>query len=268
MNNRTLGTLPISVGTSIAIEGLANAPMHRYQSFLINIRTIVRNAREAFDELPNEDDLFEAAKEDMIQIATAIAGMKLKTILDMKFYYPTYNSLPRLFPMAKLKPTDPSKMLLPREQNLKIRTILDNKVYRKLLSEFNKLIVQIDSYLPQFGGDGLIITHHPVDLVLTESYHRLHLLESHTGTIKNYTMLTTKLTGGDTMPNMPLNKLTIQIFGDKAVNFLSQNQGVKKEIKELANSVPWSSASTHSFVAMSIRKLKASPEKDILIKMI
>lgn len=269
MNNRTLGTAPLSVGTALAIEALQNTPMHSYQTFLINIRTVVRNAREAFDELPNEDDLYEATKADILGIASFIAGLNLKTILDLKFYYPSYSSLPRLFPEAKLKETDPGKMTGPREQNHRARTILDNAVIKRILKEFDKLIFQVDCSVPQFGGNGLIITHHPVDLVTTESYHRLHLLESHTGSIKNYTSFNTKLTGGNEMPNMPMNKLTIQIFGDKAVNFLSQTMSVKNEIRALANSVPWSSASTHSFVAMSIRKLPSeNPARSILLKMI
>lgn len=269
MNNRVLGTVPISVGTALAIEALQNAPMQRYQTFLINVRTVIRNAREAYEELPTENDLYEATKQDILGIAQALAGMNLKTILDLKFYYPSYSSLPRLFPLAKLKETDPNKMNGPREQKNKERTLLDNAVAKKILNEFDKLISRVDSSIPQFGGDGLIITHHPVDLVTTESYHRLHLLESHTGTIKNYTSFNTKLTGGSEMPNMPMNKLTIQIFGDKAVNFLSQTIGIKNEIKQLADSVPWSSASTHSFVSMSIRKLpSSSPERPILLKMI
>lgn len=269
MNNRTLGTLPISVGTSMAVEALQNAPMQRFQTFLINIRTLVRNAREAFEELPKEDDLFEAVKTDIVEIANAITALNLKTLLDLKFYLPSYSALPRMFPLAKLKETDPKKMTGPRDENRRLRTILDNAVQDRILKEFGKLVMQVDSSIPQFAGNGLIITHHPVDLVTTESYHRLHLLESHTGTIKNYVLFNTKLTGGKDLPNMPLNKLTIQIFGDNAVNFLSQSSPVKNEIKQLAQSVPWSSASTPSFIASSIRRLpSSSPERPILLKMI
>lgn len=269
MNNRTLGTLPISVGTAVPIEGLQNVPMHRFQTFLINIRTLVRNAREAFEELPKENDLFEAVKSDMVEIANAITALQLRTLLDLKFYLPTYSSLPRMFPSAKLKEMDPKKMTGPRDENRRIRTILDNAVQDRILKEFGKLVSQVDSSIPQFAGNGLIITHHPVDLVTTESYHRLHLLESHTGTIKTYALFNTKLTGGKDLPNMPLNKLTIQIFGDNAVNFLSHSLSVKNEIKSLAESVPWSSASTPSFVASSIRRLPSTcPERPILLKMI
>lgn len=266
---RTLGTVPISVGTALAVEALQNAPMHRFQTFLINIRTLVRNAREAYEETPKEDILFDAVKEDMMGIADFITSLKLKTILDLKFYYPSYQALPRMFPMAKLKEMDPTKLLGPKEQNRREQIVLDNTVIKRILKEFEKFIAQVDSSVPQFGGDGLIITHHPVDLVTTESYTRLHLLESHTGTIKNFPLFSTKLTGASEMPNMPLNKLTIQVFGDRATNFYAQSSAVKNEVKQLANSVPWSTGSSASFVRSSIQKLSGTnPAKPILLKMI
>lgn len=269
MVNRTLGTVPISVGTAMAIEALQSAPMHRYQTLLVNLRTVVRNAREAFEELPSETELFNAAKDDVVGIANYIAELKLKTLLDIKFYYPSYQALPRLFPLAKLKEQDPSKLVNPKEENRKKKIILDNNVLKRLIKEFDKFVSQVDSSIPQFSGDGLIITHHPVDLVTTESYHRLHLLESHTGSIKGYVQFYTKLTGGKELTNIPLNKLTIQIFGDNAVNFMSQSISVKNEIKALAKTVPWSTASTPSFIASTIRRMPSSaPERDILLKMI
>lgn len=266
---RTLGTVPISVGTAVAIEALQNTPMHRYQTFLMNIRTLVRNAREAYEELPSEKELTRAVKEDILGIVEFIAALKLRTVLDLKIYYPSYNSLERTFPLATLKEMDPDKLLKPAEQKRKTAIQLDNKVIEATLDEFDKFITRVDCILPQFGGEGLIITHHPVDLVTTESYTRLHLLESHTGTIKGYASFNTKLTGGKELTNMPLNKLTIQIFGDNAVNFYSQSSAVKNEVKALASSVPWSSASTVGFVASSIRKLPGNnPAKPILLKMI
>ena len=243
--------------------------MHKFQTLLMNIRTLVRNAREAYEELPKEKELFDAVKDDITGIANFIVSLNLKTLLDLKFYYPSYNSLPRTFPLAKLKEMDPKKLIKPNEQKRRIEIELDNSVIKSILNEFKNFIVQVDTIVPQFSGDGLIITHHPVDLVTTESYHRLHLLESHTGAIKNYTLFNTKLTNGKEMPNIPLNKLTIQIFGDNATNFFSQSQSVKKEVKALADSVPWSSGSTPSFVANSIRRMpSSSPDRAILLKMI
>lgn len=50
MNERTKGTIPVSVGTALAFEVLPGADMKRYSSLLINLRTIVRNARQAYDQ--------------------------------------------------------------------------------------------------------------------------------------------------------------------------------------------------------------------------
>lgn len=260
---RVRGTVPISVGTALALEALPNAPMHRYHTFLINLRVIVRNARQAYDQYtPTTSELFQACKEDIVGLAEFIAAMKLKTDLDIKFYYPSYKGLPRLFPMAKLKGMG--------KEGTKERefAVLDQSVIDKLLPEFGKNINHVDSVVPQFAGQALILTAHPVDLVTTDSYARLNLLESHTGAIKNYTLFYTKLTGSDKITNIPMNKLTIQIFGDNSMSFYSQSIAVKNEIRQLADAAHWSTASTPQMVARSIRSLNNSPEKDILLKMI
>lgn len=261
---RTRGTAPISVGTALAIEALTKAPMYRFHSFLINLRTIVRNARQAYDQyIPKHAELFQACKEDIVGMMEFISEMKLRSELDIKLYYPSYKRLPQLFPLAKLKN-------VAKEGTEKQKSIaqLDQGVIDKLLDEFGQSIARVDSVVPVFAGQALILTSHPVDLVTTDSYARLNLLESHTGTIKNYTLFYTKLTGSDKLTNIPMSKLTIQIFGDNSINFYSQPIGVKNELKQLADAAHWSTASTPGMVARSIRSLAPSPEKDILLKMI
>lgn len=262
--SRNLGTIPISVGTALALEVLPGNPMHKYHALMFNLRTVIRNARQAYDDVvPSSAELFEAVKEDIIGIAEFIVSMKLRTTLDLKFYYPSYKSLPKIFPLAKLKDVKVKGTELQKEI-LK----LDEDVADKIVKHFGERISKVDSIIPRFPGDALIMTHHPVDLVTSESYTRLHLLESHTGNIKGYSLFYTKLTGSDKLLNIPMNKITIQIFGDNSTNFYSFNQGVKNEIKQLADVARWSTASTPSFVARSIRSLKPSPEKEILLKMI
>lgn len=264
MIERAKGTLPISVGTALAIEVLPGTKMYKYHALLINLRTVIRNARQAYegDVLPTSKELFTACKEDIVGIAEAIVAMKIRTVLELKFYYPSYRSLARLFPHAKLvdvqkNGTDKQKAIYK----------LEKEVADLLLKEFGKAITEVDSKVPQFSGDALIITHHPVDLVTTESYSRLYLLESHTGNIKNYTLTYSKLTGSDKFNNIPLNSTTIQVFGDKSANFYSQSLGLKNTLKQLADAAHWSTASTPSMIARSIRSLENSPEKDILIQM-
>lgn len=261
---RNKSSIPISVGTGLALEILPGVKMYKYHTLLINVRTIIRNARQAFDgdTLPSESDLYEAVKEDIVQTAEFIVAMKLKTTLELKFYYPSYRGLPKEFPMAKIKEPLETKGKQLEEAEL------DNKVGKKITSEFGNLIINVDSRIPHFNGQALIMTHHPVDLVTTDSYTRLELLESHTGKIKNYTLFYSKLTGSKDLTNIPMNKLTIQLFGDNSTNFYANSYGLKNTIKQLAESARWSTASTPSLVARSIRSLPDSPEKEILLKMI
>lgn len=264
MVERTKGTIPISIGTALAIEVLPNTKMFKYSAILFNLRTIIRNALQAYDKyVPTEKELLQACKEDIVGIAEAIVALKLRTVLELKIYYPTYKSLPRLFPMALLK--NPLKD--GKDEQKKLAQLQVN-VAEGLMKEFGKAISDVDCTIPEFAGDALIMTNHPVDLALAKSFVRLNLLESHTGTIKNYTLFYTKLTGSDKFSNIPFNKLTIQVFGDKSTNFYTMGIGIKNEIKRLADTARWSTASTPSMVTRSIRSLDNSPEKEILLKMI
>lgn len=265
MMDRSFGTLNISVGTSIAIETLSSLPLLKYTSFLINIRTLIRNAIGSFDKDAKLTDeiVFNAVRSDMLEIASAIASLKLKTELKLIFYSPSYNSLKSMFPLASLK--DDSKGTAKQQANYK----LTKSVMDKIKSEFKDLIEYNNVLLPEFTGEALIITHHPVDLATSPAYTRLTLLESHTGTIKRFPDFYTKLTGYKTMANIPLNKITIQIFGDNSVDFYSHSKlSVKNALKALADETKWTSASTPSFVYRTIRGLSDGPDKETLLKMI
>lgn len=260
---RKLSSLPISVGTGLAIESLVQTPLAKYSSFLINVKTLIRNAAEAYEDgyQPTVTEVLDAVSEDMSGIAEALAALKLTTHLDLIYYYPSYVGLRSMFPLADLK--------VPKSDKQKAERKLADSVGEKLLNKFEKVITKNNVFLPEFKGEAIIITNHPVDLAVSKSYTRLHLLESHTGMLKSFHDFYTKLTGGSKLGNIPLNKLTIQIFGDDATDFYAiRSLKVKNEIKRLADEAHWSSASTPSFVYSSVRSLKNSPDKAILLKMI
>lgn len=260
---RTLSSLPISVGTGMAIETLVRTPLTKYSSFLINVTTLIRNAIEAFekDAQITVDDVFEATEEDMRGIAEAFAVTVGSHHITLIYYYPSYSGLSSMFPLANLK--EPKTDLQIKEKKL------IDKVGEKIKDKYAKIITKNNVTIPDFKGEAIIITHHPVDLATSKSYTRLHLLESHTGTLKSHESFGTKLTGGKELFNMPLNKLTIQIFGDNAVDFYAvKSFKVKNEIKRLADEANWSTGTTPSFVIATVKSLPPSPDKDILLKMI
>lgn len=245
----------------MAVEALAQTPMADYSSLLINVRTLIRNAIEAFENTPTVDEVTEAVEEDMKGIAEVLTTMKTGHHISMIYYYPSYKGLAMMFPLANIK--------VPKTDLQKAESKLTEAVGSKIKNKYSKVITENNVKIPEHKGNGIIITHHPVDLATSKSYTRLHLLESYTGMLKSHQSFSTKLTDGKALSNIPLNKLTIQIFGDNAINFYAiKSHKVKAEVRRLADEAGWSTASTPSFVQSTISSLKNSPDKDILLKMI
>lgn len=245
---RTLGALNMSVGTSLAFEGGVLDKLYSFSTLLVNLRTLIRNAREAYEaddpDGKNAEVITSAVTEDIKTMLTALTEHQSVKPINFVLYYPSYKDLGSLFSHAKL--------WVPESDIQKEKAKIDEKVYFALKGKLGKSLLLTDSRLTDFMGEALILTHHPVDLVLTKSYQRLKLLESHTGAIKGFTQWYTKLTGGDKLFNMPLNKLTIQIFGDKSTNFKSGSLKEKNLIKELAEKGRWTSATTIDRVRQTI----------------
>lgn len=265
--DRTFSSLPISVGTGLAVESLVQLPLARYQSVLFNVRTLFRNALSAYEvkeTYPTLEELTLAVEEDMRGVAEALTALVADKI-HLIFYQPTYKGLPAMFPLAKLKLIDDKKST---ETQRKVEA-LRKAVTKTLTAKFDKIIQINDVMLPRFEGNGLVLSHHPVDFATSVAYSRLSLLESHTGIVKRFPELHSKLTNGSELTNIPLNKLTIQVFGDRAVNFYSLPTGVKNEIKALAAESNWTSASTVSYCERTIRNLpNSNPAKPFLLKLI
>ncbi|UVD32265.1 hypothetical protein [Vibrio phage phiKT1028] len=258
---RELGELGMSVGTSLAFESdEAKHAIPETDTFLINLRTLIRNTHGAYpkdDPLINDIDSLKAALiEDIKLIATTISEIAPRSTINVEIYYPSYNSLGRKFPHATLwKPkTDKQKEL---------HQLYDD-IAEEFIKEYPTLVTKTDCGMPEFKGRGLVITHHVVDLVLTEGWSRLRLLESQTGAVKPYLMWYTKLTGSNN-ESIPLNRMTIQVFGDKSTNFLGQSLAIKKLVKDLASKANWTSATTPQRCRSSINTYMSGVDRDGLM---
>ena len=253
---RNVGALGMSVGTSLAFEGEGGLAVPSSDNLLLNLRTIIRNAHQAYDDIEegyNETNVYDAVVEDLIKIGNWLNEVRGNKPIAMTVYYPSYQSLNKKFRYAGLwEPTS--------EKQQRYARFVD-RISSKLLKEYPKLILSLDCSFPEFSGKGIVITHHPVDLTFTSGTTRLYLLESHTGTLKPYTQWYTKLTGGDDLYYMPFNHLTIQVFGDKSTNFKSSSQGIKKLVKDLAITAKWTSATSYDRVRSSINGLSMSTDK-------
>lgn len=255
---RSTGSLGMSIGTSLAFEGDAASIIRSSDTVLFNLLTLIRNAYDAYEnkeekEAVTKDQLVEDVVNDLKILSKWMEQARATKPLKMVVYYPTYTTIKFRFPKAELKEA--------KTATQKHYATLSESVAKKVYDQYEKLLVKTDMGMPQFAGRGIVLTHHVVDLVMTESIARLNLLESYTGKVKPFTQWYTKLTGGKELFYMPFNRLTIQVFGDKATDFLSSSQGIKNLVKKLAQDFGWTSATSMSRVRSNIASLPHGVDK-------
>lgn len=249
---RSTGALGMSIGTSLAFEGDAASTIRSMDSVLLNLMTMIRNAHDAYESTEEKealtvDQLVQDVTSDLKILAGWMEQARKTKPISMVVYYPTYFSLGFRFPKADLKK--------PKGVKQERYAALSEAVAKKVYDKYDKLVVKTDVGMPEYKGRGIVLTHHVVDLVMVEAVARLTLLESYTGKMKPYTQWYTKLTGGDELFNMPFNRLTIQIFGDRSTNFSSSSRGIKELVKRLAVEFRWTSATTLGRMRSNINSL-------------
>jgi len=263
---RALGALGMSVGTSLALE-LGGDAIRSADTLLFNLRTLIRNAHAAYekdDEGANDAKvLAKDVEEDLLKLGHYLEQLRKGKPIQMVVYYPSYRGL-----KSKYKHADLTDFLDNGTEKQKKFARLTKDVAEALISKHKKILVETDVGMPDFKGNGIVMTHHVVDLAEAQGYGRLFLLESYTGVLKPFTAWYTKLTGGEELHYMPFNRLTIQIFGDRSTNFKSSTKAIKDLVKKIALDNNWTSATSMSRVRNSINNLDNPVDKAGLLMMI
>lgn len=239
--DRVFGHYPISIATSLAIEGLLHSGefasdntktvYDKYQKLLVNVRTLFRNVFYAFEEQRDKltpEVMVTCIMEDILGITRALKEPAPHLVVEP--YICTFTTVNRKFPEAKFKnPTTPGQHFY---------NALEHDTY-KLLDEQTTL-VKFDVEL-KGSDDTLILTNMAIDLLSRDKFPKLALLESHTGKIKLHSEWYTKL--NDKPEKIPFCKATLQLFGDGST-FSPQDLKVRKVLLKIADKYNWNQGTT------------------------
>jgi hypothetical protein len=263
---RATGELPLSIGTSMAIEALKEPAVYeKYDTLWINIRTLWRNIYDAIERedrermikppSPTHADahyrqickaMADTMKEELTQIRSFLDG-KMKGV---RVYYLGYKDLAKKYPLAILRvPTTPLQQ--------QYADLMERTLDYVLMEDADTLIEQDKgSELRGEQTRSLIITHCPVDLLSRTKFNQLRLLESHTGAIKSKSQWSTKLTDGKEMKIVPFNYFTIQVFGDGGVHFNRWAVKARRELLEVAHAAKWTPVTTMEKIKYNLKGMK------------
>lgn len=262
--NRVKGELvPISISTALAIESFVgqnpdsptdDPQCNKTDVLLINVRTLTRNLQGCVDpevknDLPN-NEVLEAIQNEMSVIDGTIEEFT-KGSVKVIYYIPSYGS----YYTGKLKEGILKELKTPNQifQNSLELAVCDG--LKKNKETLTSNIIETNSNLPKMDVRATLITHYPVDLLARYNFTELHLLESHTGAIKNPSMWNTKLQNGRDIPNIPFDRATLQVFGD-GVMYRPMNMKIRKAFLEMAEKHHWSAATTEALVKHSAKSAK------------
>ena len=262
--DRTLGFYSISIGTSLAFEkisytgehdnlaagGFGPPPIVSIGNLMVNLRTLIRKAIEAYPSgalgTLTTDQIIETVEYDWNGVKEIVAKESPQMTLSM--YVCTYRGLDSKFPTAKFRQRDSDKQAL--------QVALENGVIEHFLTMRAEEIKEFDWRL-NGSEETTLLTHYPLDLTSYYQFPDLKLLESHTGAIKTRKDWPSKLNKKKEVVCIPFNITTLQIFGDSHM-FAPQDLKIRNLLIKIGEKRGWNSLTPYSKMREDI-KLEYEP---------
>ena len=275
LSTRRLGQFPLSIATSVAFESLLNMeppadappwvrrpsgsiePIKRMGELWINLRTMLRNIDSAIDsETINEAsplDYYRVLVSEITAIYAIVNDIPVEQRPVLRFFTKSYENLSKIWPQALFRDVTAPK--------LKVYAVMENNVMSYFAEDIKKgiftpeQIVIADSYLSP-GIRPSLLSHFPVDLVLTKGNKFEALVESHTGAIKRKEEWHTKLRDGNKYPRIPFDRAMVQIFGDKENMLSPQTIQIRKRLGAISEKYHWNPTTTRDRVIFCVEQEK------------
>lgn len=269
---RTKGKLPLSIATSLAIEGLfgmiddkpdIKPQWEGFTHLLVNARTLFRNVIGSFSkevlETLNPGDFSEIIIEEMSIIRSAVSVYS-KNRIETLFYVCSYNSLTNFYPFAYFKE---AKTAIQTHTAAVENSTIDNIF--KTLGDQNSFIKRYDVNITPEVTNTLVITHFPFDLLQIKKAKDIALLESHTGVVKKRYQWNTKLKNAGSLPPMPFDIMTVQLFGDSGNLFNPYPKPIRDKVIGIAKQYEWHQQTTRARIMQTIQ-LAHDPNLVLMIR--
>lgn len=284
IDERDKGQFPISIGTSLAIEGalgiqpadspdagkanavkLSDIPYTKYDEIWFNVRTLFRNAMGAIkkeDEIRMSPDNYATLIEEEIRIIRAALQQNTGTKLMPVFYVCDYNSLNKRYRHATFK-----EVKTDRQKHYASMENLTLGILFKKMEENQLFIYHFDTDVKGHGRAAMFVTHYPIDLLSADNFKEIALVESHTGVVKTKELWYTKLKDGKNLTRIPFDKMTIQMFGDSGGLIAPQPLEFRNKLLEIAEHYKWTPVTTEERIRLTVKLSRAPTLEGAIMKM-
>lgn len=260
---RETGVLPISVGTSMAIEGLRVEGLPPFDYLWINLRTLYRNLLACVETwVRDATDPYTVANimmEEMEHVRDAVMALTGGRI-QVQWYLSAPETLAKVLPDAIIR--------APKTDLQKHMAALSDKAMDTVIKNIGVNNVMFFRPLLKGPGRTLCLTHVPSDLLSYKSFEELMLLESHTGKIKRYAEFNTKFSNGSELKHMPFNGFTLSIFGDNNVLLYQAPGKIRRAVLEIAAKYDWTPITTREKMRYGIGSMRDEFGKQSLLNML
>lgn len=272
---RAVGQYPLSIATSLALEGLAGihedhpedkAPLLKYTAVWVNLRTLYRNFIGSLDkvlgEMMDPVEAAEAISEEMERITEIVRDINQHCTVH--FYVSNFDSMERTYPKATIRMDNTVKQkAYTTMQTQGIRELLAHHKGAPNLSVFKRKLEYNKSELPTVA----LLTHFAYDLLSAKIFKRMDLIESHTGVIKPRALWYTKFYQGKELVMIPFREDMLQIFGDNET-FHPWAIGARKQIIDIAKEYSWSQVTTTDRMRMTLGFMKDFYLRDRILEIL
>lgn len=297
LRTRELGQFPVSIATSLALEGALGildqdglqeepieqegseedstkappkkdkaVPISDFEVLYIDLRTLLRNIDGAVQSgvvnTASPMDYYKVLFTEVQVIDSILANLNPRP--HLKFFASTYRSFTGVWPHALFREnTSDRAKLYSRLENLCLEYI-SGDIKKGLLSAEHVEI--FDTRIELRDKKALLLSHYPVNLLLSWPESFTGLLESHTGAIKRRSEWNTKLRDGKKYPRIPFDKGMIQVFGDSANMLGPQTLAARRKLAELSEKHKWNALTSKSLILTHVRMANEPVLLDLLKK--